>query len=453
MGLTMIFKNRDQIVKNGQTIELKQIRSDILDIFSAAVNAVDPYKAVKTRFRNDVISVSQSESLEISDFENIYLVGFGKASVGMAQGVCDSVKNIQEGAVVTNEIDKKVEHSNVSTFVGRHPIPDENSLKATEEIIRIVKKCDRDDLLFVLISGGGSSLLCKPRVKLLDMQRTTDLLLKSGADINEINTIRKHLSFVKGGQLVKYSRSTVVSFIISDIIGDPLEFIASGPTHPDSTTYIDAHDILKKHGLLEKVPVSVKETIIDGVNGKIPETPKERDPIFKKVYNIIVANNKIACKAAEEKAGEIGYKTMILTTSLDGEAREVGKYLVEKTVNYINSYAKKNAFISGGETTVTVKGKGQGGRNQEMVLSSVKDLDKKDVVFASFATDGIDGNSDAAGAIADRYTFKRAQEKGLDPTRFLLENNSYKFFKELNDILLTGPTRTNVMDIQMLIKK
>ena len=445
----MFFKNREQIIENGQTPKIKKIRKDIFDILTSALDAVDPYNAVKSKFDGKSI-IFQSETIDISDFRDIYLIGFGKASVGMAQAVCDSI-DVKNGSVVTNDPDNKVKCSCVSTFVGSHPIPDQKSIKGTEKILENAGKCDENDLLIVLISGGGSALLSKPRVSLNDLQKSTDLLLKSGANINEINTIRKHLSFVKGGQLAASAKCTVISFIVSDIIGDPIGFISSGPTYPDSTTYTDAQNILKKYELWMKLPSSVREIIEDGANGKIPETPKKDDPVFGNVFNFIVANNEIACRAAKDKAEELEYKTMLLTTKLDGEAKEIGKYLAEKATSYLTD-AKKMVFISGGETTVTIKGSGRGGRNQEMVLGGVEVLSDKDVVFSSFATDGIDGMCDAAGAIADAYTLMRARKKDLDPNRFLDENNSYEFFKILGDLFNTGPTGTNVMDIQILVK-
>ena len=449
LDLNMLFKNREQIIKNGQTPKLKKVRKEIFDVLTYALNAVDPYNAVKSKFDGKSI-VFRSETIDLSDFENIYLIGFGKASVGMAQAVCDSI-DVKNGAVVTNDPDNKVQNNHISTYIGSHPIPDQKSIDGTEKILDIVKKCKENDLLIVLISGGGSALLSKPRVGLNDLQNTTDLLLKSGANINEINTIRKHLSFVKGGQLAAYAKCTIISLIVSDIIGDPIEFIASGPTYPDSTTYTDAQNILKKYKLWMKLPSSVRKIIEDGIKGKIPETPKRDDPVFDDVFNFVVANNEIACRAAKNKAEELGYKTMLLTTSLDGEAKDTGKYLAEKATSYLTD-AKKMVFISGGETTVTIRGSGKGGRNQEMVLGSIEELANKDVVFSSFATDGIDGMSDAAGAIADAYTLMRAQKKDLDPNRFLDENNSYEFFKNLDDLFVTGPTGTNVMDIQILVK-
>ena len=444
----MLFKNKSQIIKNGKTEELKEIRKDILEILSAAVKSVDSYSAVKAIINNKKITFGK-KSFDVSDYDNIYLIGFGKASAGMAQAVCDLLP-IKKGAIITNELKKK-SSNRVTSFIGSHPIPNKKNIDATDKLLEIVKKCRKNDLLIVLISGGGSALFCKPRASINDIQHTTDLLLKSGADIKEINTIRKHLSYVKGGQLAKIAQCTVVSLIISDIIRDPIEFIASGPTYPDSTTFLDAKEILIKYNLWSKVPLSIIKIINEGITGKVPETPKKGEKSFRSVYNFIIANNDIACNAAEEKAEELGYKTMLLTTCLEGDAKEKGKYLTEKALNF-HTFAKKIIFISGGETTVKIKGIGIGGRNQEMVLSSITKISNRRLVFSSFATDGIDGSSDAAGAIADSYSLNRATENKLDPYLYLEDNNSYEFFKNLGDYLITGPTGTNVMDIQLIIK-
>ncbi|MDH7507039.1 MAG: DUF4147 domain-containing protein [Candidatus Thermoplasmatota archaeon] len=445
----MLFKNQKQIIKNGKPFRIKKIRKDILDILTSAVNAVDPYKIMKSRFSCNKI-IFESKITDLKKFKNIYLIGFGKASVGMAQAVCDSV-NIKKGIVITNDLVKKVKSKSILTLTGSHPIPNKKSMINTDKILNFIKKCDKKDLLIVLISGGGSALLCKPRVDISDFQKTMDMLLKSGANINEINTIRKHLSFVKGGQLLTFTKCKVISFIISDIVGDPLEFIASGPTYPDSTTYLDSQKIFKKYKLWEKIPFSVKKIINDGIKGKISETIKKDDQVLKKVENFLVANNKIACKAAEKKAKELGYKTQILTTTLTGEAKKAGKFLIKKAIRYQTIF-NKNAFISGGETTVKITGNGKGGRNLEMVLGTIKELYDKKFIFASFATDGIDGNCEAAGAIADPYTYVRSEKKGLDSNKFLKQNNSYEFFEKLKDLLITKKTGTNVMDIQVLVK-
>jgi len=444
----MLFKNYNQLVANGQTPELKKKRKDVLDILTVALESANPYHAVTRVFDNDQI-VFEDKTIDLSCFEHIYLVGFGKASVGMTQAVCDSV-TVSRCVVVTNDSSAKVTNERIDVVVGGHPMPNTGSILGAEKILEVVNMCGEHDCLIVLVSGGGSALLCKPRICLEDLQETTDLLLRSGADINEINTIRKHLSYVKGGQLVKHVKGVVVSLIISDIVGDPLEFIASGPTSPDSTTFSDAKKVLEKYGLWQKIPTEVKNLIELGISGNIDETPERDDPAFDNVFNFIVANNEIACKAAEVKATEIGYKAMLLTTSLTGEAKDVGRYLTDKA----NNYRKEDGdfvFISGGETTVTVKGNGRGGRNQELVLGSVESIVGSDLVLASFATDGIDGKSDAAGAIADGFTLSRANKKRLDPNNFLLENNSYEFFLELDDLFMTGSSGTNVMDIQVIV--
>ncbi len=446
----MLFKNHGQIIENGQTSELKKARKDVLDIFTAAISAVDPYKVVKSRFDGKKI-ITDKEEIDLSVFKNVFLVGFGKASVGMADAVCDSI-DVKKGVIINNDKNRIADTDKIDTFVGGHPTPDKNSMIGTEKVLEIVDGCKKDDILIVLISGGGSSLLCKPKVNLRDFQITNDLLLKSGANIKEVNTVRKHISFVKGGQLVKRCKCRVVSLIISDIVGDPIEFIASGSTCPDSTTYLDAHNVLKKYNLLEKTPSSVIKLLDDGMRGVISETPKKDDTVFKKVLNFIVANNQVACKAALEKAEEIGYKNMLLTNSLTGEAKHVGKFLVDKALNYHDEEVKDIVFVSGGETTVTIKGNGRGGRNQEMVLGAIKLLAGSNIVFACISTDGIDGKSDAAGAIADGYTMDKANKKYLDPKKFLENNNSYEFFKDLDDLLITGSTGTNVMDIQLLVK-
>ncbi|MBN2066557.1 MAG: DUF4147 domain-containing protein [Candidatus Thermoplasmatota archaeon] len=445
----MLFKNHQQLIKNGHTDEQRKKRADVLEILTAAVSTVDPYHVVHSLFDDDTLCI-QNNRIALSDFTNIYAVGFGKASIGMTQAVCDSI-TVHKGIAVTTDSERTVNDPVVTTIVGGHPLPTNGSLEGATAILELAQKTTENDLLLVLVSGGGSALLCKPRVSLNDLQQTTTLLLHSGATITEMNTIRKHLSQVKGGQLAHATNATVVSLIISDIVGDPPEFIASGPTCPDSTTYADAKRILNRYGLWEQVPNSVRTVIATGIEGNIPETPKPGDAAFDRVTNYIVANNKRACAAAEEKARDLGYETIVLTTSLTGEAKEVGKYLANRAKAY-ETHGKQTIFITSGETTVTVSGGGKGGRNQELILGSLPELVDTDMVFASFATDGKDGMSDAAGAIADGNSLQRAKNKHLDRSVFLEENNSYEFFKEIQDALMTGATGTNVMDVQLLLK-
>ncbi len=445
----MKIKNYEQLIENGVTENVSNSRKDLLEILNYALLSVDPFNAVEAVIKDEKTLKINGEDFDLNRFKNIYVVGFGKASVGMVQSIVYNI-NVKEGVLVTNDRSQVVDDPNIGVFVGGHPIPNEGSIKGAEGILEIVRKVEEDDLLIVLISGGGSALFTKPRVSLMDLKGITDLLLKSGADINEINTVRKHLSRVKGGQLASACKGSIVSLIISDIVGDPMSFIASGPTFPDHTTFDQALKVLDKYDLKNKAPESVIKVLYKGKNGEIAETPEKDDSVFDKVTNFIVANNDIACNAAREKAEELNYDTMLLTTSLKGEARDMGCFLADKALNY-EKRDKNMVFISGGETTVTIHGDGKGGRNQEMVLSTVKKIAGSDLVFSSFATDGVDGMSDAAGAICDGYSLKRADDLGMNSEDFLKNNDSYNFFKPLNDLIFTGPTGTNVMDIQIVL--
>lgn len=444
----MLFKNYNDLILNGQTPQLQQKRKDALDILSAAVDAVQP-----SRVMNDVFCRKQlifaSEIIDLSTFDNIYVIGFGKASVGMAQAVSNAV-NVTKGVIVTNDPSAIITNHSIEIIIGGHPVPNECSICGTEKILDLLGECSQNDCVIVLISGGGSSLLCKPRVNLDDLKKTINILLRSGVSIDEMNVIRKHLSFVKGGQLPQYTKAVIVSLIISDIVHDPITSIASGPTFPDSSTFSDARDVLKKYKLWTKVPAKVRTIITEGIAGRISETPKENNPGFDMVFNFIIAKNERACQSAIKKAKELGYDAKLMTTSLTGESRIIGKDLINRVRKRLNN--KKTVIITGGETTVTVIGDGIGGRNQEFVLSCVEEISGNELVVASLATDGIDGNSNAAGAIADGYTLARAQEKMLNPSQFLKQNNSNIFFQALNDAFLTGSTGTNVMDIQIIIK-
>jgi glycerate-2-kinase len=444
----MLFKNYDELVLNGQTPALQQKRKDILDMLIAAVEAVDSYLVIERVVKGRQL-VFESETIDLSSFDHLYVVGFGKASVGMAQAMCDVVP-VTKGVVVTNDSSRKIHNSAIEVVVGGHPLPNKESIFGTEKILDLLKQCDENDCVIVLISGGGSSLLCKPLVPLVDLQKTTGLLLQSGADINEINTVRKHLSMVQGGQLAQYMKGVMISLIISDVVNDPISSIASGPTCPDPTTFIDAKEIFKRYKLWHAIPASVRTVIENGIAGAISETPKAADPVFKNVFNFIVANNDLACQTVVRKAEELGYAARLMTTSMTGEARTLGPFLVNKAIQSISR--GKTVFITGGEPTVKVRGHGTGGRNQELVLSCVEVIADREMVVASFATDGIDGNSDVAGALADGGTLARARKENLDVSGCLEENNSFVFFSQLGDVLRTGSTGTNVMDIQIVLR-
>jgi len=445
----MRFENEKQIISNGKTDEIKKIRKDILEMLSAAIDAVDPYRVVSSQFDKFLLKID-SKKINLTDFSNIYLVAFGKASIGMTQAALNHCE-ISKGVVITNDITQNIKNPMVDTFHGGHPLPNEESIKATKAVEHLISQVSKNDLLIILISGGGSTLLCHPRVSLKDMQETTSHLLKSGANIQEINTIRKHLSYVKGGQLIKNIKGQVISYIISDVIDDPIEFIASGPTIGYETKYENVKNIFEKYNLWKVLPKSVQSVIIQGIAKDIPETPFKYEISKDKVKNMIIANNTLACKTLLHIAENLGYKPFLYTTSLQGEARIIGCQLVYKLIEK-NKKEGINMLIAGGETTVTVKGSGKGGRNQEMVLASLNNLQKKSIVFTSFGTDGIDGMSTAAGAIADPNSLKRAIDKNLNMDVFLDDNNSNTFFHKINDLLIIGPTGTNVMDVQILIK-
>ncbi len=451
-------KNLEDLTMNGLTQKDKNARRSILLSFDKAIASVDPYKSVSSRISDGSI-FQMNKSIELSDFEEIFVIGAGKAGGMMAKAVEDKIEGISEGWVnVPAKTEKLVNLSKIRLNPAGHPIPDEGSINGAKEMLRIISKADERDLVIVLISGGGSALMEYPMegITLEDLREMNRLLVLSGADIREINTVRKHVSRLKGGRLAEAAYpARVVSFIISDVIGDPLDTIASGPTAPDETTFQDAWEVLRNYSLVEKMPQSIIKVIKDGMEGRIPETPKPGDPIFENVTNMIVANNLKAVQAAEGTLRSLGYNTLVLGSRVQGEARHVGKMLAGLASSIKNEgipLSPPAALLMGGETTVTVTGKGVGGRNQELVLGAVRQVAGLDgVVIASIGTDGIDGTSEAAGAICDGHTLERALREGLKPEEYLKNNDSYSFFSWLGDAIITGPTLTNVMDLMGVV--
>lgn len=448
-------KNIEELTMNGLSQKDRNARRSLLVSFDKAIASADSYKSVSSRFSNRSI-FQMTTSIELKDFKRVFVVGAGKASCMMAKAVEDKLgESISEGWVnVPVKTEKAISLSKIRLNPSGHPIPDEGSLNGAKEILRIVSMAEEGDLVIVLISGGGSALMEYPveGISLEDLREMNRLLVLSGADIKEINTVRKHVSMIKGGRLAEAAHpATLVSLIISDVIGDPLDTIASGPTAPDETTFQDAWEVLKNYSLVEKMPSSVVRVIKDGMEGRIPETPKPGDPIFDNVTNIIVANNLKAIQAAEGVLRGLGYNTLLLGSRVQGEARHVGKMLAGLAASIKSDgvpISPPAAVLMGGETTVTVTGNGIGGRNQELVLGAVRHVAGLDgVVIASMGTDGIDGLSDAAGAICDGHTLERALKEGLKPEDYLRNNDSYTFFSWLGDAIMTGPTLTNVMDV------
>jgi len=436
-------------------------RRVLVEALSQALLAADPRTILKNKVkvRRNELEIG-TLSFKLSEFRRVLVIGGGKATSGMALGTEQILDGwITGGSVNIPAYTKPWPKSKKINFnPASHPIPSEDGVRGVKNMLRLVGQPSEEDLVICLISGGGSALMPLPStgLPLSDKQKTTNLLLKSGAKIDEINAVRKHLSDFKGGRLAeKLHPATVLSLIISDVVGDKLESIASGPTVPDDTTYADAYTILQEHGLWRTVPSSVRKRIQKGKESKLPETPKRSSRIFKRVHNILVGTNEESCQAAAEVLEKRGYHSLILSTRLQGEAREIGKVLASICADIHENQlpvAPRAAVVAGGETTVTVHGKGRGGRNQELVLSAALSIrGNPSILVSSIGTDGIDGQTDAAGAVADGNTVERGLRIHMDLDSYLRENNSYPFFERLNDLVITGPTGTNVNDIFIAI--
>ena len=452
-------KNKEQVIRNGETQLNRNARSLALKSLESALNAVDPKQIIKSKLllKNSTLHVD-GYSFDLKKFKNVYVVGGGKASGSMAEALEQILgKRIKNGFV---NVPRGSKHKTdiIELHEASHPIPDEAGVEGTRRMLEMAEQAKEDDLVICLISGGGSSLMPLPRgeISIVDKREITNALLKCGATINEINTVRKHISDFKGGWLAKKAYpATILNLILSDVVGDPLDFIASGPTVPDSTSFSDAVKVLENYGLWSKAPASIRKVLSDGEKGIIPETPKADDEAFKKVFNVVVGNNRLASLTAREYLKSEGLNTLLLTATLEGEARHVGVILasIAREVSASgNPIPKPAGIIAGGETTVTVTGKGLGGRNQEIALAAVRNLKSMNgVVVASLSTDGVDGPTDAAGAIVDGKTLDRAAKMGLTPEEYLAKNDSYHFFSKLGDLIFTGPTGTNVNDVSVIV--
>lgn len=438
-----------------------KLRRDAWDIFRSGLGAVDPYAAIKiaVKLNGSTLNIAEN-TYDLNLFDQLIIVGAGKAGAPMAK----AIEEILGDRISYGHVNVKYGHldkvKKIKIHEAGHPVPDQNGNDGAKIIYDMLKNAGEKDLVIFLLSGGGSALLPLPinSISLLEKQQTTNLLISCGASIEEINAVRKHISCLKGGLLARAAfPSTLITLIISDVIGDPLDAIASGPTVPDTTTFTDCLNIIKKYNIADKIPKNILHHISQGASGSEPETPKPGEPIFKNALNTVIANNMTAFKAANKRAIELGYNPLILSTMIEGETREVAKVHagiakeIRKSQNPVRTPA---CILSGGETTVTIQGKGLGGRNQEFVLAAAIEIDgMKDTVIVSVATDGTDGPTNAAGAIADGFTVERAKEKGLNALDYLMDNDSYHFFFELGDLLITGPTNTNVMDIRIILAR
>jgi glycerate 2-kinase len=466
----------------------KSLFEEARAVFEAAIGAVVPERLVRSGVTRDgnVVRIA-GKAFDLGAFANVFLIAFGKASAGMAEALAGVLgERLARGLVIAPgkpvEAAERLEYLEAS-----HPLPDEKSVAAAKRALELASGAGEKDLVFVCISGGGSALVCLPAgaITLDEKKSVTGSLLRAGADIREMNVVRKHLSGIKGGRLARAAHpATLINLVISDVVGDDLESIASGPAHWDSSTFGDAREILEKYGLWDGSPASVRRRVERGARGEEPETLKKDDPVFAGVHTFIIGNNLTALRGARREAERLGYETFILTAEDRGEARHAARdYLgfIAGVACSLEAAPKPFCFLAGGELTVTVKGKGKGGRNTEFVLASLVEMEKEgidrlfcsscafpeegaggspivdrrslDWLVLSVGTDGIDGPTDAAGAWGDASVPQRAGKLGLDPRAYLEDNDSYTFFDKTGNLIITGPTGTNVCDARVFLLK
>jgi hydroxypyruvate reductase len=439
-------------------VNITQLREAARQIWEAALHAANPEICI----RNAVQAGDRSFSVCGKKFDlrgRLIVIGAGKSSARMAQVIEDIFGDHVTGGLVVTKYGHRLPLKRIQLAEAGHPIPDAAGLQAVHETQRLLKGLTSEDIVLCLISGGGSALWPAPAndITLDEKGQATSVLLRAGAAIRELNAVRKHLSTMKGGQLARWvAPARLISLIISDVIGDPLDFIASGPTAPDTTTFPDALNIIQKYDV--QVPASVLKRLQEGASGHIPETPKPGDPIFENVHNYIIANNRILIDAAVQKARDLNFNTLILATEVEGEARDIAQVfaaMAREIGTSGNPIQAPACILSAGETTVTVRGDGVGGRNQEMALAwAIATASRPPVrtsCFASVASDGTDGPTNAAGGLVDPLTCARALERGLTPQAFLKTNDSLNLLSATGDLIVTGPTQTNLMDLQILL--
>lgn len=442
-----------------------KLKKDALAIFKAGLSAVDPAQAVaKAVSRSgETLKILNGKktirTINLKKIDQIFLVGAGKATAPMAKAMEKILgKRVTAGVISVNE-GNSLKLKKTKVIEAGHPIPNDAGVKAAKEMVALLEQAGPDDLVVSLISGGGSALMPLPAkgLRLKEKQSITKSMLACGASIHEMNAVRKHLSQIKGGQMAQTaSPAAVINLMLSDVVGDDMDTIASGPFVPDQSTFEDVAVILAKYKLMKKIPAAIRNLLIKkGLTGELPETPKEGDEIFKNVSNVIIGSNYHCLKAVEVAAKENGYKPLLLSSTIQGETREIARMhgaIAREIISTGNPVKAPACVISGGETTVTLRGKGKGGRNQEFALAAALEIDGLDnLLIFSGGTDGVDGATDAAGAVADGTTCARAAEKNLSPYKHLEENDAYPFFEKLGDLIKTKPTRTNVMDVRLIL--
>lgn len=437
----------------------KNPRDIALDLFMTAVHAADPYERVRETVirREDAVEIA-GVRYPRKQFTRVVVVGAGKASARMGEALEQTLGDLINAGWINTKDGHTVPLGRITVHEAGHPVPDQRGVDGAREIIGLLQSADEHTLVICLLSGGGSALLPAPAdgITLEQKQGVTRLLMNAGADINELNAVRKHLSSLKGGGMARLAApARLHALILSDVIGDRLDTIASGPTVADTTAFGDCIDILERYRLLDSAPGAVAERLRNGAAGNVPETVKPGDACLDTVTATIIGSSRMAVDAARRQAQECGYRTMVLTTTLDGEARYAGTMLasVASEIRCAGDPVKPPAcLITGGETTVTVRGNGLGGRNQEMALAAATKIDgMEDVVFLSGGTDGTDGPTDAAGGIVDGCTAELGRKKRLGIESYLAGNDSYHYLEQVGGLIKTGPTGTNVMDIQIVL--
>jgi glycerate-2-kinase len=445
-------KNYNKLIKGASAL-----RKDVLKILEYTLKDINPEKAIKRAViqKNNILKITDLK-IDLDKIKNIYVVGGGKASFLMAKALYDIIDNrIKNGIISVNNATKN-KIGPIKIIEAGHPLPTKEGIEASKNMVKIAEEARENDIIIALISGGGSALLPLPygEITINDLRETNKLLLASGASIDEINIVRKHISMIKGGRLsISAYPAKIISLIISDVVGDDISSIASGPTAGDDSTFLDAYRILKYYNISKNVPSSVLKTLKNGIKGKISETPNSNNSVFKKTFNRIILNNLSALKTCRKKAKEFNYNTLILSSVIEGDAKNVGIFhsAIAKEVKLSANPVKLPAIIiSGGETTVTLEkyGKSKGGRNQECVIGFLsKFTPTKKEVFLSVGSDGIDGNSEFAGGIIGGSPLSFKKEELI---KSLETHSTSEFLKRINGNILTGVTGTNVNDIRIL---
>ncbi len=436
----------------------RNARTMFRQLFLAGLDAADPESAIRgaVRIRNNRLTVGARE-YDLTRFSRIVCVGAGKASGAMAAALERQFGARLEGGLVAVNEGRAGQTKRVRLLEARHPVPDHRSENAARRMVRLLESLTDRDLVLMALSGGASSLLAAPAagLTLKEKQLTTRLLLRSGAPIQDVNTVRKHISAIKGGRLAGATPATVIALVLSDVPGDDPAIVGSGPMAPDPSTFADAKRVLDTFDVRHRIPPAVRRHVDRGIRGRIPETPKPGEARFSRIQHHVIGNNRAAIERMAQQARTLGLRPLILTTTLCGEAREIGRlfgHLAREMRVSGNPVRPPACLLAGGELTVAVKGKGMGGRAQEFALAAAPSLEGLSRVFvAGFGTDGTDGPTPAAGAIADGRTVSRAGQKGMNLDAALVENDSYRFFHRTGGHVVTGPTGTNVNDVYMIL--